>query len=102
MINNKNTVTNIEDVKDFADKIERLLAEYEEKVLLEAVKKYDFYVGSMEAKHMLLDALPEGVVRDETTVIYSPHFIKDPGKVYAIKKFDLSEFLSNCRAESEE
>lgn len=102
MINTKNTVTNIENVKGFADKIERLLVEYEEKVLLEAVKKYDFYVGSMETKHMLLDALPEGVVRDEATVIYSPYFINDPGKVYAIKKFDLSEFLSDCRAESEE
>jgi len=96
------TITNAKTTEDFVDKIERMLAEYEEKVLLEIVRKYDFYVGSMEAKHMLIEALPEGAVRDEASVIYSPYFINDPGKIYAIKKFDLTEFISECRAEGEE
>lgn len=101
MISTKNTVTNIENTKAFADKIERLLAEYEEKVLLEIVKKYDFFVGSEEVKHELIEALPEGAVRDAATIIHSP-YIDDPGKVYAIKSFDMTEFISTCRAESEE
>ncbi len=95
------TMVNAETTKDFADRIERMLAEYEEKMLLEIIRKYDFYVGSMETKHMLIEALPEGAVRDEASIIYSPYFINDPGKIYAIKKFDLTEFISECRAESE-
>ena len=61
--------------------------EYTERTLAEIITKYDFVVGSMECKHKLMEALPEGA-----NIICSP-FINSPTMIYAIKKFDIMDLL---------
>lgn len=61
--------------------------EEKEKTLAEIIKKYDFIVGSKECKFKLMEALPEGA-----NIICSPYF-EDPTIIYAIKKFDILDYL---------
>lgn len=67
---------------------EKKWREDREKELAKVCQENDFIVGSMELKKKLEEILPEG-----TSIIYSK-FIDDPTKVLAVKKFDLSEYLS--------
>lgn len=67
------------------DEIIRQQREHTERTLAEIIKKYDFAVGSMELKHIIMERLPEGA-----NIICSP-YIEDPTKIYAIKKFDIED-----------
>jgi len=62
--------------------------EYTERTLAELITKYDFIVGSIECKHKLMEVLPEGA-----NVICSP-YVESPTTIYAIKKFDTMDLLS--------
>jgi hypothetical protein len=75
-------------IEEFA----RLQMEYEERVLAEIITKYDFLVGSKECKYRLMEILP-----DDANIICSP-YIEDPTMIYAIKKFDIKDLLTEpCR-----
>lgn len=68
-----------------------------ERTLAEIITKYDFVVGSRECKHKLMEALPEGA-----NIVCSP-YIEEPTMIYAIKKFDIMDLLTEpYRTESEE
>lgn len=69
------------------DEIIRQQKEYTEKTLAEIITKYDFIVGSEKCKCRLMEILPEGA-----NVVYSP-FIESPTMIYAIKKFDIMDFI---------
>lgn len=70
----------------------RLQMEYKEQALAEIITKYDFFVGSKECKHRLMEILP-----DDANIICSP-YIEDPTMIYAIKKFDIKDLLIEpCR-----
>lgn len=73
----------IEQIKEF----QRQQLEEREKILVEIITKYDFIVGSIELKNMLMEILPEGA-----NIICSPH-IASPRMIYAIKKFDIMDLL---------
>lgn len=67
-----------------------------ERTLAEIITKYDFVVGSRECKHKLMEVLPEGA-----NIVCSP-YIEEPTMIYAIKKFDIMDLLTEpYRAESE-
>lgn len=85
--------------EDIMNEIVRQQKEYTERTLAEIITKYDFIVGSMECKHKLMEILPDGA-----NVIYSPFLdIGDPTMIYAIKKFDIRDLLTEpYRTESEE
>lgn len=70
------------------DKFLRQQREYREKALAEIIQNYDFAVGSEECKARLMEILPEGA-----NIICSP-YIEDPTMIYAIKKFDILEYLN--------
>jgi len=79
------------------DKFIRLQNERTEQTLAEIITKYDFIVGSKECKYRLMEVLPEGA-----NIICSP-YIESPTTIYAIKKFDTMDLLTEpYRAESEE
>lgn len=68
-----------------------------ERTLAEIITKYDFVVGSRECKYKLMEVLPEGA-----NIVCSP-YIEEPTMIYAIKKFDIMDLLTEpYRAESEE
>ena len=69
------------------EKFARLQTEYKEQILAEIITKYDFIVGSKEYMYKLMEILPDGA-----NVIYSP-YIENPTMVYAIKKFDIMDFI---------
>ena len=69
------------------DEIIRQQREHTERTLAEIIKNYDFAVGSIELKHILMKRLPVGA-----SIICSP-YIEDPTKIYAIKKFDVEDLL---------
>lgn len=70
--------------------------EYKEQILAEIITKYDFIVGSIECKHKLMKVLPEGA-----NIICSP-YIESPTTIYAIKRFDTMDLLTDpYKAESE-
>lgn len=83
-------------MKDFSfDAITEQLKEFQrqqvektEKALAEAITKYDFIVGSIECKAKLMKVLPEGA-----NIICSP-YIESPTTVYAIKKFETMDLLT--------
>lgn len=81
-------------LKNINDSINRITSqqtqqeEYIEKSLIEIIEKYDFFVGSMEAKNKLMEILPNGA-----NVVYSP-YIEHPTMIYAIKKFDIMDLFS--------
>lgn len=79
------TVENV--VNSIIDEIVRQQREYTEKTLAEIITKYDFIVGSKECKYRLMKILPYGA-----NVVCSP-FIESPTMIYAIKKFDLMDFI---------
>ena len=72
------------------EKIERfyrLQMKCREQTLAEIITKYDFFVGSIECKHKLMEVLPEGA-----NIICSP-YIESPTTIYAIKKFDTMDLM---------
>jgi len=73
----------IEQIKEF----QRIQLEEKEKTLAEIITKYDFIVGSKDLKETLEAVLPEGA-----NITYSP-YIEDLTTVYAIKKFDMMDYL---------
>lgn len=77
------------------DKFLRQQREYQEKALAEIIQNYDFAVGSKESKARLMEILPEGA-----NIICSP-YIEDPTMIYAIKKFNILEYILGEEAESE-
>lgn len=79
------------------EKFIRLQREYKEQTLADIITKYDFVVGSIECKHELMKVLPEGA-----SIICSP-YIESPTTIYAIKRFDTMDLLTEpYRAESED
>ena len=75
------------------NKIVRQWAEYEDRILVEIIDKYDFIVCSEECKNKLMEVLPEG-----TNIICLP-YIASPTIIYAIKKFDISKELQESEKE---
>lgn len=73
----------IEQIKEF----QRHQLEEREKTLAEVITKYDFMVGSKDLKETLKTILPEGA-----NIAYTPYIV-DPTSVYAIKKFDMMDYL---------
>ena len=73
----------VEEIEKFA----RLQREYKEQTLAEIITKYDFFVGSKECKYRLMEILPDGA-----NIICSP-YIENPTMIYAIKKFDITDYL---------
>ena len=91
------TIYSIDEMFAEMEKFAQLQREYKEQTLAEIITKYDFVVGSIECKHMLMEVLPEGA-----NIICSP-YIEDPTMIYAIKKFDVMDLLKEpYRTESEE
>ena len=90
----KRTLTTCDgiDVLKQIEEFARLQMEYKEKTLAEIITKYDFLVGSKECKDRLMGILP-----DSANIICSP-YIEDPTMIYAIKKFDIKDLLTEpCR-----
>lgn len=69
------------------EKFTRLQREHNEQTLAEIITKYDFMVGSEECKYKLMEVLPEGA-----NVICTP-YIDSPTAIFAIKKFDIMDYL---------
>lgn len=61
--------------------------DHTERTLAEIITKYDFIVGSKECKYKLLEVLPEGA-----NIVCSPYIV-NPTTIYAIKKFDIMDYL---------
>ena len=68
------------------EKLNRLQMELKEQTLAEIITKYDFIVGSIECKDRLKGVLPEGAN------IVCSSYIESPTTIYAIKKFDITDF----------
>ena len=83
----------IDNMIEEIEKFTRLQMDYREQTLAKIITRYDFIVGSIECKRKLMKALPE-----EANIICSPYII-DPQTIYAIKRFDIMDFI---RSESEE
>lgn len=77
---------NINYLSEEIERFNRLQMEYKEQTLAEIITKYDFIVGSIECKDRLKRILPEGA-----NIICSP-YIESPTTIYAIKKFDITDF----------
>lgn len=90
------TVTHIDNIFDAIEEFERRIREDTERTLAEIVTKYDFIVGSMELKEKLVGILP-----CTANIVYSP-FIDNPTTIYAIKKFDVTDYLFRAESEDEE
>lgn len=73
----------IEQIKEF----QRQRLEEREKILAEAITKYNFIVGSEDLKETLETGLLKGA-----NIIYSP-YIEDSTSIFAIKKFDIMDLL---------
>ena len=82
-------------INNVVEEFIRQQREYTERTLAEIITKYDFFVGSQECKHRLMEVLPEGA-----SVVCSP-YIEDPTVIYAIKKFDIMDDLLFEPQESE-
>lgn len=76
-------------IEDIVKEIVHQQKEYTERTLAEIITKYDFIVGSMECKYKLMEVLPEGA-----NIVCSP-YIEDPTMIYAIKKFDIMDLLTD-------
>ena len=83
-------------MSDVVNEFIRQQREYTERTLAEIITKYDFVVGSKECKCKLMEVLPEGA-----NVVYSP-YIENPTMIYAIKKFDIMDYIKATQTESEE
>lgn len=86
--------TAIDDLLEEVQRFARLQMEYKEKALAEIITKYDFMVGSKECKYRLMSVLPEGA-----NIICSP-YIEDATAIYAIKKFDIADFIQPYNTEA--
>lgn len=82
-------------INNIVNEFIRQQREHTERTLAEIITKYDFMVGSEECKYKLLEVLPEGA-----NVICTP-YIDSPTAIFAIKKFDIMDYLVEPR-ESEE
>ena len=82
--------------RQMIDEIIRQQREHTESTLAEIITKYDFIVGSIECKHRLMEALPEGA-----NIVCSP-YVEDPTMIYVIKKFDIADLIEPFKAKSEE
>ena len=78
----------IDEIVAGIEKFIQLQREYEEQILAEIITKYDFFVGSKECKCKLMEILPEGA-----NIIYLPYIV-DPTMIYVIKKFDITDLLT--------
>lgn len=76
---------------DVINEIIRQQREHTERTLAEIITNYDFIVGSIECKHRLMEILPEGA-----NIICSP-YILSPTMIYAIKKFDMLDYIINSQ-----
>ena len=79
----------METMFNIVEEIIKQQREYTEKTLAEMITKYDFIVGSMECKHKLMEILP-----NEANVIVCSQYIASPTMIYAVKKFDITDLLS--------
>ena len=77
----------MEVVNNIIDEFIRQQREHTEMTLAKIIEKYDFIVGSIECKCKLMEVLPEGA-----NIVCSP-YIENPTMVYAIKKFDMTDFI---------
>lgn len=82
-------------VDNILEEIKKFQRLQTEQTLAEIITKYDFIVGSTECKFILMEALPEGA-----NIICSP-YIQSPTTIYAIKKFDIMDYIIKAQ-ESEE
>lgn len=80
-------------IEEIINEIVRQQVEYKERTLAEIITKYDFIVGSIECKYKLMEVLPDGA-----NIVCSP-YIENPAMIYAIKKFDIMDFI---KTESED
>lgn len=85
---NKMNAESITDIRRIVDELHRQQMDYQEKALAEIIQNYDFVVGSIECKARLMAILPEGA-----NIICSP-YIEDPTMIYAIKKFDIQDYIN--------
>lgn len=84
-------------INNAVNEIIRQQREHTERTLAEIITKYDFIVGSIECKAKLMEVLPEGA-----NIVCSP-YIASPTTIYAIKKFNTMDLLTeHNRTESEE
>lgn len=89
---------NFDNFIDEAKEFQRQQLIEREKTLAEIITRYDFIVGSKDLKETLETILPEGA-----NIVYSP-YIEDSTSVYAVKRFDMIDYLlgkTNFKAESE-
>lgn len=87
------TVTSIDNIFDVMEEFERQIKEDKEKKFAEIIQKYDFMVGSIELKMKLAEGLPK-----DANIVYSP-LIDNPTMIYAIKKFDILDYILNGESE---
>lgn len=95
MNNELSAGTVIDDLMEEVQRFAREQMEYKEKALADIITKYDFLVGSKECKYRLMSVLPEGA-----NIICSP-YIEDATAIYAIKKFDIADFIQPYNSEDE-
>ena len=84
-------MTVVNPITQMIDEIVRQQREHTEKTLAEIITNYDFVVGSKECKYRLMEVLPEGA-----NIICSP-YIASPTMIYAVKKFDIMDFIVEHR-----
>lgn len=89
------TVTSIDDILDAMKELERQVVENREKTLAEIITKYDFIVGSKENHERLKEILPE-----DANIVYS-QFIENPTTIYAVKKFDVMDYVLPAEREKD-
>lgn len=77
----------IDEIFAAIEEFNRLQRENTERTLAEIITKYDFIVGSIELKHRLMEALPEGAN------IVCSSYIESPTMIYAVKKFDIMDYV---------
>lgn len=85
---NKQVIDDVIDFREMIDEIHRQQMEQQEKALAEIIQNFDFIVGSIECKDRLMKILPEGA-----NIICSP-YILSPTMIYAIKKFDIQDYIN--------
>lgn len=85
---NEMNVDSINRFYEMIDEIHRQQMEQQEKALAEIIQNFDFIVGSIECKDRLMGILPEGA-----NIICSS-YITDPTMIYAIKKFDIQDYIN--------
>ena len=90
-----NEAISLKEIRDTINRITNLQKEQTEKALAEAIEKYDFLVGSKDAMYKLKEVLPEGA-----NIVYSP-YIGDDMKFYAIKKFNIMDYIKQSDIEKE-